>query len=203
MKIRLILILAFGLFSQTVMALQSDSEQPATLEADDFEIDFNTGVRTYRGNVIFRQGSIKLTCDELVTYLNSDDELDKAICIGSPGRFKQRPEGGDVDMIGTANEITMDEVAQLVILKSRAKVEQAGSVITGRLITYNRATEKASVKGGSQGGQKSTQTAGSSAEESSDASTGSGTTTAVPEEDTGSSRPSLTIQPRKKKKKSE
>ena len=60
-------------------ALDSDSEQPATLDADDMEMDFATGLRVYRGNVVFRQGSIHLTCEELTTYFNDSDELDKAV----------------------------------------------------------------------------------------------------------------------------
>lgn len=194
-------ILLVGIFCQGASALDSDSEQPATLEADDFEMDFNTGVRIYRGNVVFRQGTIKLTCDELTTYLNENDELDKGICIGSPGRFKQRPEGQNEDIVGTALEITMDEIRQLVTLKSQAKVIQGGSTISGRIITYNKVTERAKVKGGGSQGTKSTTekaTTETSEEITEDGVTGEITDEASAVEDTG--RPSIVIQPRKKKK---
>ena len=172
-------------------ALDSDSEQPATLDADDMEMDFATGLRVYRGNVVFRQGSIHLTCEELTTYFNESDELDKAVCVGSPGRFKQRPEGAEHDVVGTAMTITMDQVEDLVTLKSQAKVVQGGTTISGRIITYNLVTEKASVKGG--GSQAS---ATSSSSQASGEESGSGETAASTE---GSARPSLVIQPRKKK----
>ena len=145
---RLMVGLLMGMFCQAGYALDSDSEQPVTLTADDFEIDLNTGVRVYRGNVVFRQGSIKLTCDQLTTYLNDDDELDKSICIGSPGIFIQRPEGSEVDIVASAMEITMDEIENLVTLKNQAKVVHGGSTITAPMITYNRLTEKAFVTGG-------------------------------------------------------
>ena len=174
-------------------ALDSDRDQPATLEADDFELDLKTGVRTYRGNVLYRQGSIRLECDELVTYFNEDGELDKAICSGDPGKFKQRPENSDEDMIGKARVITMDQVAELVTLKTRADVVQGGTRLTGRLLTYNLATEKVIVKGGSDTQTKVTTTA---SESSSDEKTAE---SAVTEETASSSRPTIVIQPRKKK----
>lgn len=174
-------------------ALDSDRDQPATLEADDFELDLKTGVRTYRGNVLYRQGSIRLECDELVTYFNEDGELDKAICSGDPGKFKQRPENSEDDMIGKARLITMDQVAELVTLKSRADVVQGGTRLTGRLLTYNLATEKVIVKGGTDTQPKVTTTSTeSSADEKSVESP-------VTEETTSSSRPTIIIQPRKKK----
>ncbi len=188
--------LLMGVFCQAGYALDSDSEQPATLNADEFEIDLNTGVRIYRGNVVFRQGSIKLTCDELTTYLNDDDELDRGICIGSPGIFIQRPEGSEVDIVGSAMEITMDEIENLVTLKSQAKVVQGGLTITAPIITYNRVTGKTFVKGGgSQGIKAATKTANS--EQSSDAA--SGESTVAEQASSESTRPGLTIQPRKKK----
>jgi len=187
---KLIYILLAGIFCQAGYALDSDMEQPATLDADDFEMDFNTGVRIYRGNVEFRQGSIRLNCDELTTYLNQNDQLDKAICIGNPGRFKQRPEGQEDDVVGTAGEITMDQIENLITLKSQAKVVQGGSTITGKTIAYDMSTEKVKVKGGGSQGTKTTTQSTSSGE------TPESESSAVEVE---SSRPSLVIQPRKKK----
>ena len=174
---------------QPTYALDSDRDQPATLEADDFEIDLGTGVRIYRGNVVFRQGSILLECDELETHLNDDGGLEKGICVGSPGRFKQRPQGAKHDIVGVARKITMDEIDEIVVLKSQVKVTQGGTQISGRTVTYDLVTEKIKVKGGSQ-------TASSAKKQDSGEASSDGTAQA----DQGSSRPSLVIQPRKKKK---
>jgi len=187
---RLLFSMWMAIFCQSVYALDSDVEQPATLDADDMEMDFSTGVRIYRGNVVFVQGTIRITCDELTTYFNDDGELDEAICIGSPGRFKQRPEGQDKDVVGIANSITMNQVEDLVTLKSQAKVVQGETTITGRLITYNLKTEKASVKGG---GSQSAASSGSVP------ASGSSTSSSEAGETEEASRPSLVIQPRKKK----
>lgn len=180
--------------SSSVFALESDSEQPATLEADDFELDLKTGVRTYRGNVLYRQGSIRLECDELVTYFNDDGELDKAFCSGDPGRFKQRPEDSEEDMTGNAREITLDQIKELVTMKSNAEVQQGNQQMTGRLLTYNLATEKVIVKGDNKA--PTTTTVSNETDGSKASAEGSETAS-----ESSPSRAKLVIQPRKNKNK--
>ncbi len=187
MLYRFLFLILSAVIIQPVFALDSDTEQPAMLDADDFEIDLSTGVRIYRGNVVFRQGSIRIECDELVTHLNDEGGLDKGVCTGSPSRFKQRPEGSKDDVIGVARKITMDQIEEVVVLRSQAKVSQGGTQISGRLITYDLVTEK--VKGGGN------QTAGTKKNDSGEASSDDSDNA-----DQGASRPSLVIQPRKKKK---
>ena len=191
---RLVLAGSVGVCCQVGFALDSDSEQPATLEADTFEIDLQTGERVYRGNVLYRQGSIRLECESLVTNFNEEGELDKAVCTGDPGKFKQRPQDSEDDMLGEARVITLDQVAELVTLKSRAQVVQGLTKLNGRLLTYNLKTEKIVVKGGASG--QSGKAAEPKTEESGEMAGQSGDETQV---DQGSSRPTIVIQPRKKK----
>ncbi len=199
MFVRIFLMLLL-VFAGPIYGLDSDSEQPATLEANDFELDLKTGVRTYRGDVVYRQGSIRLDCDELVTYFNADGALDKAICTGDPGKFKQRPEDSEDDMIGTAREIVMDQIEQLVVMKSRADVVQGGTRLTGRLITYDLKTEKVRVKGDSKAATKKATASTDSGTAESETVGGQEATASAADTET-SSRPTLIIQPRKKKKK--
>ena len=191
---RIFITIVFASLPMLGYALDSDRFQPATLDADDFELDFKTGVRTYRGNVVYRQGSIKINCDELTTYFNDDGELDKGICKGRPGKFRQRPEGADEDVVGEARTITMDQINELIILQSRADVVQGGNRITGKLITYDMKTEKVRVNSGSQGASQE-----ASSTESTAAGSESSTASEDTQADTSNARPSLIIQPRKKK----
>lgn len=197
---RIFFMVVMAIFVGNVYALDSDQDQPATLEADDFELDLRTGVRIYRGNVLFRQGSIRLECDELVTYFNDDDELDKAVCSGDPGKFKQRPENSEEDIIGKARVITLDQVAELVIMKSRADITQGGTRMTGRLLTYNLATEKVVVKGGSDSQTKTTTNTLSESTTTEESAATNEEQAATAEESTTDARPTIIIQPRKKKK---
>ena len=175
------------------LALESDRDQTATLEADDIELDLRTGVRTYRGDVVYRQGSIRLDCDELVTRLNDDGELDTGVCTGTPGRFRQRPEGSGEDVVGEAVEITMDQTDRLVTLGGQARVTQGPNTVTGRLITSGLDTDKVLVKGGAQtsgsasGGSTGSETAGG----------GAAVSGGQPEDAASRPRARLVIQPRK------
>ena len=127
------------------LALDSDKDQTATLQADDFELDLETGVRTYRGSVVFRQGSMRLDCDRLVTYYNPADKLDRGVCTGDPGTFQQRPQGRDSDVLGRARSITLDRIKGVVIFEHRAAIEQGKNRISGRRIIYDLRTKKAQV----------------------------------------------------------
>lgn len=171
-----------------VHAYKSDTEQPATLDADEFDMDFQTGVRTYRGNVVYQQGSIRLYADELVAYFK-DGQLERAVARGNPAEFRQRPDDSDTDVVGVGLRIEINEVTQIVTLKDRAKVTQDLNTVTGKKIVYNMATEKVKVTSGDR--KKPAQT-------STQVGTGSGEP-AVPEaaKPAANSRPRIVIQPRK------
>lgn len=136
------------LLVQTACALDDDANQPAFLDADDMEIDFTKGVRIYRGNVVFTQGSTRLNCDKLVTYLDDNQALEEAICTGDPAHFKQRPQDQDEEVRASALEITLNQTNDQLILEDRARIEQGDSTITGNRVIYNLATKKARVTGG-------------------------------------------------------
>lgn len=160
-------------------ALENDTEQPATLDADEIELDFKTGVRIYRGNVVFSQGSIRITCNLLTTHFDDDGELERAVCEGAPGTFRQRPEGEDQDVVGEAREIVLDQSDRLVTMKSGARIMQGDSNMSGNLISYDLDSEKAIAKGGSVQSQ-----------ETDEKNSGTGS-------QDESSRPRIVIQPRK------
>ncbi len=131
------------------MALKSDSDQPATINADDVELDFKTGERIYTGNVFVKQGSMELTCDRLVATFK-DDKLAVATAYGSADRlavFKQRPEGKPNDVIGKAVTMILDQIEELVTLSEKASLNQGTDVMTGQKILYDLKLEKMRIKG--------------------------------------------------------
>ena len=140
-------------------ALDSDKTQPVTLEADDFELDLESGARIYRGQVEYRQGSVRIDCDELVTRYDADDALQSGVCTGRPGRFQQTVDGdGDGETTvtseaatvvrGRALTITYDRAAGRIVLDGDAQVEQRGDRLRGARITYDLETRRARVTGG-------------------------------------------------------
>lgn len=191
MKKLLQIVSGFLLLSVLVpgYALKTDAEQPATLDADEFDMDFQTGIRTYRGSVVYQQGSIRLYADELVAYFK-DGQLERAVARGNPAEFRQRPDDSETDVVGLGLRIEINDVTQIVTLRDRAKVTQDLNVVTGKKIVYNMATEKVKV---TSGGRKAP------AQTSTQAGTGSGeATTPQTDKPAATSRPRIVIQPRKK-----
>jgi len=132
--------------AQSICALNSDQEQPATVEADEVEYDFRTGMRTYKGNVIVVQGTLRITGDKLeVKY--RDQELESATAWGRPASFKQRPDGKEQDVVGKAKKIVLDQIANTLTLYDEASLEQGPDVANGDEIVYNIGDDKLSIKG--------------------------------------------------------
>lgn len=146
LSIAVSLALSLALMSPS-HALKSDRDQPATLDADEFDMDFQTGVRTYRGNVVYKQGSIRLFADELVVYFN-EGELQRAVARGNLAKFRQLPDDGGAEIVGIALRIELDDVNQIVTLQDKAQVTQDTSTVTGKRIVYNMATERVKVSSG-------------------------------------------------------
>lgn len=121
--------------------------QTANLEADDFSIDLKSGARTYRGNVVFRRGRIRLDCETLSAQYDAEDELQRGVCSGSPARFAQRAQGGDPGMRGSARSITFESRAEKIILQGGAEIVQSGDRIHGARITYRIAEQSVHVDG--------------------------------------------------------
>ena len=138
------------LLMQPARALDEDANQPAFLDADVMEIDFAEGVRIYRGDVVFSQGSARLNCDTLVTSLDDNEELQEAVCTGEPARYQQRPREQDGDIRLSALKITLDRVNDRMVLENHATIEQGDSIVTGNKVIYNLATGKARITGSRQ-----------------------------------------------------
>lgn len=132
-------------------ALDADKTQPVTLEADDFELDLASGARIYRGQVEYRQGSIRIDCDELVTRHDDAGELQTGVCTGRPGRFQQTLAGDGDDAAavvrGQALTITYERAAGRVVLAGEAQVAHRGDRLRGARIVYDLAAKRARVTG--------------------------------------------------------
>lgn len=131
---------------QTAFALDSDRNQPASVEADEVEYDFRTGVRTYKGNVIVEQGSLRITGDKLVVKYK-DDKLESATAWGNLASFKQRPEGKSQDVVGKGKKILLDQVRNTLTLVDSASLQQGTDVAKGEMIVYDINKDKLSIKG--------------------------------------------------------
>jgi len=142
------LIIALS-YSAQAIALSSDRDKPAQIEADDTEINFKTGVRTLTNNVLIVQGTLRVKADKLVATYDKHGELVKAIADGSLARFKQRPDGKPDDVEGWAKKIMIDYPTNTITLTGKAALKQGASTAEGNEIVYNMATDKLQIIGDS------------------------------------------------------
>ena len=129
-----------------VLALESDRDQPALIEADEVELDFGSGQRLYRGNVSIKQGTIRIIADELELFYRGE-QLEKAIARGNPAVFRQRPDQKPQDVIGQSKIIELDEINNIVTFIDQATVRQGRDAISGETIVYDMARDKMKVRG--------------------------------------------------------
>ena len=147
-KTLLATITLLAVASTQVLALSTDRDQPAEIEADDIEFDFKNGTRTYLKNVLVVQGTLRIKADKVVANYGEKD-LENATAWGSLARFKQRPDDKPEDTEGWARKIIVDQVKNTITLIGKAALKQGPNTARGDTIVYNMATDKMKISGSS------------------------------------------------------
>jgi lipopolysaccharide export system protein LptA len=131
------------------LALESDPDQPITIDSNTATYDDATATSIYTGNVISVQGSIKVNSDKLVVYF-VDGDAEKLVFTGKKAKFKQTPNPGAEDITGEALTGEYYPKKNLLILIDEATVWQGNATYSSDLIEYDskrsivKAGEKAS-----------------------------------------------------------
>jgi lipopolysaccharide export system protein LptA len=130
-------VLLLALFGAVpAYALESDAEQPITIDSNTATYDDASATSTYIGNVICVQGSIRVNSDKLVVYLK-DGEADKLVFTGKPAHFKQTPSAGAEDINGEALTGEYFPKENLLVLIDNAIVKQGNAVYSSKYIEYD------------------------------------------------------------------
>lgn len=127
---------ALALLCQPVRALDTDAEQPITIDSNTATYDDATGTSIYMGNVVSVQGSIRVTSDKLVVYFVNGD-ADKLVFTGNKAKFKQTPSPGSEDITGEALTGEFYPKRNLLVLISDATVWQGNATYSSNLIEYD------------------------------------------------------------------
>ena len=136
------LLFTFSLFflSHHCIALSSDAEQNMTLRADKVTFDNKTKKTRYLGHVYLKQGSAKLKANSASSYLNDDNQLEKAIALGSAlhkALFETLLDGQKKPLKGTADKITYLPKTQLVRLEGKATLTHGSNTYAAPIIVYD------------------------------------------------------------------
>lgn len=132
----LIFSLLFVLLPTSSFALDIDQTQPIEIESDSAMIDDSEGISTYRGNVIIRQGSTKLTADN-ITVFAQDRSVTQIVANGTPATFKQQDAGAEQSTSGQAEQITYKAEDAILVFSGEAKLEQSTNSFSGDQIEYD------------------------------------------------------------------
>jgi lipopolysaccharide export system protein LptA len=134
-------------FSLNALAEAADRDQPIELEADTVTVNDAKKISTYAGNVILTQGTLVIHADKLVVREDKEG-FQHSTSTGNPTTFKQKLEGKNEYMQGSAQRIEYDGRMDKVQLYTRAWVKRGEDIINGDYISYDANAEYAEVIGG-------------------------------------------------------
>ncbi len=140
----------FSLFSHAEPTTP-DEEQPIHITADRLEVQEQTGISTYTGNVNIQQGSLELTGDT-ITIIHPNGQLQTLKAYGAPATFKRFSQVEQSWINGQANLIQYNTEHKTILLSGNAKVMQPGKhTITGSNIFYDVSKQTLMAKGSKDG----------------------------------------------------
>lgn len=134
-------------FSSYSLAESADRDKPIDLEADSVKVDDAKQISTYSGNVILTQGTLIIRADKLIVREDSAG-FQHSTSLGNPTTFKQKREGKNEYMEGSAQRIEYDGRMDKVQLFTKAWVKRGEDIVHGDYISYDANAEYAEVIGG-------------------------------------------------------
>lgn len=131
-------------------ALKSDRDKPMHIEADNVELDDQSGVSVYRGDVVITQGTMRITGDQVTVYTTPDAKLKRAVSVGQPATYKQRPDDKPEDVKARALAMEYFADKDTVVLTDEARLWQGPNTFVSKKIIYDVANDR--VDAGKQSG---------------------------------------------------
>ena len=159
-RVSLVLGASLGFFSivclsligmqQPAFAEAADKDKPIDLEADSVKVDDAKQISTYSGNVILTQGTLEIHAEKLIVREDKEG-FQHSTSLGTPNKpstFKQKREGKNEYMEGSAQRIEYDGRMDKVQLYTKAWVKRGEDIVHGDYIMYDANAEYAEVIGG-------------------------------------------------------
>jgi lipopolysaccharide export system protein LptA len=133
--------------SLNAFAEAADRDKPIELEADTVTVNDAKKISTYTGTVVLTQGTLVIHADKLVVHEDSEG-FQHSTSTGNPTTFKQKREGKNEYMEGSAQRIEYDGRMDKVQLYTKAWVKRGEDIVHGDYISYDANAEYAEVIGG-------------------------------------------------------
>lgn len=139
--LKALLLAAVALYGCNVTALESDREQPITIQADDAMIDDRQGTSVYTGDVTIDQGTLHISAHE-VEIISDGDRVIQIIASskgdnGPLAHYEQQPDEDESLVQADARKITYFVQEERLHLVGNARLEQARDTFSGEILYYN------------------------------------------------------------------
>lgn len=134
----------------SVMALDSDRQQPIYIDANRVEMDESKGLNTYTGAVVVVQGTMQINSDTLVIYTESRKPI-RYVANGKPARYKQQPKPNEGDVVATSRQMEYVIAEKKLYLRGDAHITRQGDVFQGDQLVYDTARDLVTGSGGDGG----------------------------------------------------
>lgn len=138
---------AMFLMAATAVALPTDRDQPLQVSADSARFDEKSGVATYKGSVVIRQGTLEVRADDLVITVDKDGNVTSTIAKGKPARYQQQTDPKKGLVMAEAARIDYDLKNETITLTGQARLRQEGASFQGASIVYAIARQQVEAKG--------------------------------------------------------
>jgi lipopolysaccharide export system protein LptA len=144
---QLLVFCALSFITLSAMAEKADRDKPIEIEADTVTSNDAKKVSVYTGNVIVTKGTLLIKGDKMVMR---EDEMgfQHGSSYGNPTTFKQKRDGKDEYIEGSAMRIEYDGRMDKVQLFTKAWVKRGQDIVHGDYIMYDANAEYSEVIGG-------------------------------------------------------
>ena len=118
------------------LAADLSRQQPIHLRADRIDIDQKKGLSLYRGNVVFTQGTLRLTAARAEVQ-NRANVLETITAEGKPVTFRHRPEGLTEFIEGEASRAVYHAPTRHVHLYGAVQVQRGRDLYRSAVLHYD------------------------------------------------------------------
>lgn len=137
-RISLIVVLtAILMITTKTHALSQDRNATLLLTSATANLNLETGISIYEGNVKLEQGSTHLSADRLIVYTDKQNQLQQAIAIGKPARYRTLSQLNKPEFHADANTIEYHPKKNLIVLIGNAQAYQDNNTYKGPRIEYH------------------------------------------------------------------
>lgn len=142
-----LLSLILGGFSTTLLALESDREQPIHISSDTAERNEKKGITTYSGAVQMDQGTMRIKADKVVIY-SVNNEISRVVATGDRAEYQQIPAPNKQLVIAKGKTIEYLLDTEKLYISENASLRQGdGTTLTGKKIDYDMKTSVVKAQG--------------------------------------------------------